>query len=182
MLSAHQWRWGIDQWVEFLKDKEIPVLPRTGALVAELGQQAAESGEGVSARELANYVYSDPYLALKLLRRAEGRRSQRLGQETTTALAAVLQTGLDDLCRLVTASSVSDDSMQGCIDCELRAVTASTIARSWAAQRVDVSPEEVALAALMSESGELLLWHFAPELPLKVQAELSSGRAFRRHR
>jgi HD-like signal output (HDOD) protein len=42
-----------------------------------------------------------------------------------------------------------------------------------------VSPDEVALAALLSECGELLLWHFAPELPLKVIAELSSGRAFR---
>ena len=97
MLSPFQLRWGIDQWVEFLKDKEIPVLPRTHALMTVLGEQSRETSDMISARELSGYVYADPYLALKLLRHAEGRRTQRLGQETTTALGAVLQTGFDDL-------------------------------------------------------------------------------------
>ena len=93
MLSPFQLRWGIDQWVEFLKDKEIPVLPRTHALMTVLSEQSRETSDMISARELSGYVYADPYLALKLLRHAEGRRTQRLGQETTTALGAVLQTG-----------------------------------------------------------------------------------------
>ena len=80
---------------------------------------------------------------------------------------------------LVANARLSDDSLQGGNNCELLAMLASSIARAWAMQRTDVSPDEVALAALLSESGELLLWHFAPELPLKVEAELSSGRAFR---
>ena len=179
MLSPFQLRWGIDQWVEFLKDKEIPVLPSTHALMTVLSEQSRETSDMISARELSGYVYADPYLALKLLRHAEGRRTQRLGQETTTALGAVLQTGFDDLLQVVIKSSLSDDSLQGGNNCELLAMLASSIARAWAMQRTDVSPDEVALAALLSESGELLLWHFAPELPLKVEAELSSGRAFR---
>lgn len=176
MLSPFQLHWGIDQWVEFLKGKEIPVLSRTRALMAVLAEQGAAATKELSARELADYVYADPYLSLKLLRQAENRRSQRLGQETTTALAAVLQTGFDDLIQVVLGSSVSDDSHQGCNDCEFRAMMAASIARGWAMQRADVSPDEVALAALLSESGELLLWHFAPELPLKAQDALASGR------
>ena len=171
MLSPFQLRWGIDQWVEFLKDKEIPVLQRTHALMTVLSEQSRETSDMISARELSGYVYADPYLALKLLRHAEGRRTQRLGQETTTALGAVLQTGFDDLLQVVIKSSLSDDSLQGGNNCELLAMLASSIARAWAMQRTDVSPDEVALAALLSESGELL--------PLKVVAELSSGRAFR---
>ena len=179
MLTSFQWRWGVAQWVEFLKDKEIPVLLRTQALLQALASLDSASTEAISARELAGYVFADPYLSLKLLRHAENRRSRRLGQETTTTLAAVLHTGWNELVQLVSASSVSDDSCKGRNDCEFRAVLASSIARGWASLRSDVSPDEVALAALLSESGELLLWYFAPELPLKVADELASGRAFR---
>ena len=49
----------------------------------------------------------------------------------------------------------------------------------WAAHRADVSPEEVALAALLGEMGELMLWAFFPELPQRALEELKSGRATR---
>ncbi|PKO57076.1 MAG: hypothetical protein CVU28_00575 [Betaproteobacteria bacterium HGW-Betaproteobacteria-21] len=179
MLSAFKLKWGIDQWVAFLKDKEIPILPRTKAVISTLSTQDANARESMGVRELLSIVYADPYLSLKLLRRAEQNRSRRLGQETTTALAAMLQTGFDDLIALAAASPTTDDTLQGCNDCEFRAVIAASIARAWARQRADISPDEVTLAALLSESGELLLWHFAPELPQMVEAELSSGRAFR---
>ncbi len=179
MLSAYQLRWGINQWQEFLKDKEIPVLPRTKALITALSDQGMQARESIAARDLLDIVYADPYLALKSLRNAETRRSRRLGQETTTALAAILQTGFDDLVGLVSGSATSDATLKACHDCESRAVLASSIARAWARQRADVSPEEVALAALLAEIGELLLWQFAPELPQKADEELASGRAFR---
>ena len=71
MLTSFQWRWGVAQWVEFLKDKEIPVLLRTQALIQALASLDAASTEAISARELAGYVFADPYLSLKLLRHAE---------------------------------------------------------------------------------------------------------------
>ncbi len=179
MLTIHQWRWGIEQWVEFLKDKEIPILSRTRILVQALREQAAEAQEHLAARELLAIVYSDPYLSLKLLRRAERQRSRRLGQETTTALAAIMHAGFDEIIALVDGSPCADDTLRGANDCEFRVVMAASIARGWARLRTDVSPEEVALAALLSETGELLLWHFAPEIVLKAEEELTSGRAFR---
>ena len=97
MLTSFQWRWGVAQWVEFLKDKEIPVLLRTQALIQALASLDAASTEAISARELAGYVFADPYLSLKLLRHAENRRSRRLGKETTTTLAAVQHTGWNEL-------------------------------------------------------------------------------------
>jgi HD-like signal output (HDOD) protein len=179
MLTTHQRRWGIEQWVEFLKDKEIPVLTRTRALIQALREPGAVAQEAPAARELLGIVYSDPYLSLKLLRRAERQRSRRLGQETTTALAAIMHAGFDEIIALVDGSPCADDALRGANDCEFRVVMAASIARGWARLRTDVSPEEVALAALLSETGELLLWHFAPELTLKAEEELTSGRAFR---
>lgn len=163
-MQPYQWQWGINQWVEYLRDKEIPVLPRTRAVLAALRDGGDEKRDSLSARDLTDIVYADPYLALKLLRRAEERRSRQLGHDTTTPLAAVLQTGYDELQGIVAASPIPDDVLPGCHTCESRSVLASTIARAWAERRVDVSPDEVSMAALLVEVGELLLWHFAPEM------------------
>lgn len=179
MLSTHQLRWGIDQWVAFLKDKEIPVLPRTQAIFKVLHEQTPEERELLSARDLIPYVHADPFFALKLLRKAEHRRSSRLGQETTTALASIMQTGVQELLRIVGRSTVCQNDQKGFHDCEFRASIAASIAHDWSSQRADLSPDEVTLAALLSEIGELLLWHFAPELPLKAEQELASGKALR---
>lgn len=179
MLTFHQSHWGIDQWVSYLRDKEIPVLPSSQAAMTALRDEALDEHEHMSPRQLTDFAYSDPYLALKLLRNAEHRRSRRLGQETTTALAAVLQLGYDDMLHLVCDSVITDDTIAGANDCVAHAVMSAHIARSWAIYRADISPDEVTLAALLSDAGELLLWHFAPELPLKAEEELHSGRAQR---
>jgi len=179
MLTFHQSHWGIDQWVVYLRDKEIPVLPHSQTAMVALREEPPEEHERMSPRQLTDFVYSDPYLALKLLRNAEHRRSRRLGQETTTALAAVLQLGYDDMVQLVCGSMVTDASSAGARHCVEHAVMAAHIARSWAIYRADVSPDEVTLATLLSDAGELLMWHFAPELPLKAEEELASGRATR---
>jgi len=163
-MQAHQWQWGINQWVEFLRDKDTPVLPRTRAVIDAIEAGGSAQQESLSARDLVNIVYADPYLALKLLRRAEQRRSRQLGHDTTTPLAAVLQTGYDELKTIVTTSPELGDLPDGCHTCEFRAVLACSIARAWANRRADVSPDEVSMAALLVETGELLLWHFAPEM------------------
>lgn len=176
MLSDFQLRWGIPQWVSFLKDKEIPVLPETQQRLSLLREKKHDL---IAPRELAAIVLTDPFLALKLLRRVEGRRSKTLGQDTTTALGSVLHAGVDDLMRTVDAAPLADESLAGLLGCATRNIVAARIARSWASLRVDISTEEVALATLLAESGELLLWHFAPELPKKAIDELLSGRALR---
>lgn len=163
-MHPHQWQWGINQWVEYLKDKDTPVLPQTRAILAALAAGGDEQRDRMSALDLVDIVYADPYLALKLLRRAEERRSRQLGHDTTTPLAAVLQTGYDELQGIVAASPASDDVLPGCHTCEFRSILASSIARAWANRRADISPDEVAMAALLVEIGELLLWHFAPEM------------------
>ncbi|MFZ2268996.1 MAG: HDOD domain-containing protein [Azonexus sp.] len=163
-MQAHQYQWGIKQWVEYLKDKETPVLETTRAAIAALREAGETASEQLSALTMTNLVYADPYLALKLLRRAEERRSRQLGRDTTTPLAAILQTGFDELHEIIESSPASENPLAGCQACEQRAVLASRIARAWANRRADVSPDEVAMAALLAEIGELLLWHFASEM------------------
>ena len=115
---------------------------------------------------------------LRSLRYAESRRSRRLGHDTTTPMASIMQIGADGLLEIVNTSPLCDDMNVGLANCEFSSASASFIARAWSAHRADVSPDEIAFAALLADIGEMMLWHFASELPEQVQQELQSGRAF----
>lgn len=172
MEHRHQ-HWGLPQWVAFLREKDIPIMPRSKEQIEAL------DADVVSPKELAQIVMQDPFLALRLLRRAERHRSQTLGHDTTTILGAVQQVGVRGLRTAAADSPLCDDANAGLQACEGRAVMSASIALHWAAHRVDISPEEVALASLLLEIGELMLWAFFPELPERTLDELKSGRATR---
>lgn len=166
--------WDLGQWATYLRDQEVPVLPSTRDALRKLLESHRET---IAPRRLAGLVLADPYLALKLLRRVESRRSTRLGRETTTPLASVLHAGVDELQEVILTGSSVEAVSPGLLECHRGASIASSLARDWATMRADVSPGELAMAALLAETGELLLWHFAPELPGQVCEEMESGRA-----
>ena len=174
MLNENQKHWGVDQWAAFLSARALPCMPRSKLRLLEL---ETELGDSLSAHDLANLAGADPFLCLHLLREAESHRAQRLGHETSTPLGAVMQLGTDTFHKLLLESPETDESNQGLAECEARSHLASRLALRWGAQRADVSPDEIAMAALLAEIGELLLWSFAPELPLNALAALESGHS-----
>lgn len=174
MLKEHQRRWGVDQWAAYLSGHELPCMPRSKSQLLEL---ESSRGEELSPRELADIAAADPFLCLRLLREAEGRRVQRLAHETTTPLGAVMQLGSDTFRKLLMACPETDESNAGLAECEARSHLASRLALRWGGARADISPDEIAMAALLAEIGELLLWSFAPELPVAAQAALHSGHS-----
>jgi HD-like signal output (HDOD) protein len=176
VLTQYQQRWGLDQWAAFLTPQIIPCMPRSKMLLRAIEEAQREE---LSAADLTALVTGDPYLCLRLLREAEQRRTHRLGHDTTTPLGAVIQLGVKAFRNLLLDSPEVDTGSPGLAACEGRAVLASQIAQMWGKAHADVAPEEVAMAALLAEIGELLLWHFAPELPQAAQESLASGRAHR---
>ena len=176
MLTDYQRHWGVDQWAAFLTGQNIPCMPRTKSLLLALEEA---QGEDLSAADLTALVIGDPFLCLRLLREAEKRRSQRLGHDTTTALGAVMQLGVKTFRNLLLGSPETDEMRLGLQAASARAILASQIAQMWGKARADIAPEEVAMAALLAEIGELLLWHFVPELPQAAQDALTNGHASR---
>ena len=175
-MDAWKSRWGAAQWAAYFEHQALPVLPRSKQLLAEL---EASAGELLSPKDLSDIVLQAPMLCLLLLREAERRKSSRLGRETTTALAAILQLGVRQFSRLLLSSPEIDEGNAGLIKVEMRASLASHIARAWSTGRMDINPDEVAVAALLGGTGDLLLWAYAPEIPARAEAELHSGRARR---
>ena len=176
MLSEHQKHWGIDQWAAYLSAQELPCMPRSKTRLLEL---EATQGDKLAARELAEIAGDDPFLCLRLLRAAESHRAQRLGHETTTPLGAVMQLGTDSFRSLLLNSPETDEANVGLAECEARSLLASRLAARWGTARADISPDEISMAALLSEIGELLLWSFAPEIPLAAVEDLRSGHVQR---
>ncbi len=172
-MEDRRMHWGLPQWVAYLREKEMPIMPRSKALIEAL------DADEVSPKEMAGIVMGDPFLGLCLLRRAEHRRSTTLGHDTTTILGAVQQVGVRGLVEAARESPLCDDANAGLVACEQRAVLSASIALKWAAHRADIAPEEVAFAALLGEIGELMLWAFQPELPARALDELHGGRATR---
>jgi hypothetical protein len=176
MLTDYQKHWGVDQWAAFLTAQELPSMRRSKMLLAALSEA---KGDALSAKELAGIAVSDPFLCLRLLREAEKRRSRRLGRDTTTPLAAVMQLGITAFHDLVVDSPETDAGSLGLAACEARAVLASQLSVLWVSARADIAPDEVAMATLLAEAGELLLWSFAPDVPQAALDALASGRASR---
>jgi len=174
VLTEHQKHWGVDQWAVFLTAHQLPCMPRSKVRLKELEESL---GEQLSAHDLAIIAATDPFLCLRLLREAESHRSQRLGHETTTPLGAVMQLGTDNFHKLLAACPETDESNPGLAACEARSNLASRLALKWGSARADVSPDEVAMACLLAEIGELLLWSVAPELPLMALEALHSGHS-----
>jgi len=176
MLTDFQRHWGEDQWAAYLAAHELPSMRRSKMLLQALEES---QGDALSAKELAELAAIDPFLCLRLLREAERRRSRRLGRDTTTTLAAVMQLGVTAFRDLLLDSPETDADNVGLAACEARAVLASQLAVLWVSARSDIAPDEVAMATLLSEAGELLLWSFAPEVPQAALDALASGLATR---
>ncbi len=174
-VSRKHWR--AEQWAAYLTVQRLPVMTGTKTALANL--EASEEGKEISGRDFADLANGDPFFCLCLLREAESRRSSRLGHETSTPLAAVMQLGDTGVRELLLSSPETDEANQGLANCESRAVTAARLAAAWSPARADVSPDELVMAALLSEMGELMLWHFSPDLPQAAADALASGEARR---
>lgn len=168
--------WRVPQWAAYLTAQQLPVMPRSKRALLEF---EAEKGSDLSAGELVVLANGDPFLCLCLLRVAESRRVARLGHEASTPLAAVLQMGSTAFRELLIASPETDETVLGLVECETRSVMAGQLAMAWSSLRADAVPDEVSMAALLSEIGELLLWHFAKDLPQASLDAFASGKTRR---
>lgn len=175
-MDSWKRRWGVGQWAAFFETQQLPVMPRSKRMLADLEES---KGDQLAPRELAAVVLLDPLLCLRLLREAERGKSRRLGRETTTALAAIMQLGIDEFRALLLSSGEIEQARAGLLEVEARATVAAQVAQRWASGRMDLNPEEVAVAALLADAGELLLWVYEPELPQAAKDQLLSGRAKR---
>ena len=174
-MAWQRW-WGSSQWAAYLGHMELPVKAATKRTLLEL---EASRGDLLSAKELSGLMIEDALFALRLLKEANQRLPRRLARDITTPLGVVLALGTNQFNQQLNSAPETSEDNVGFNECEGRAALSARIAVGWGGLHFDLDPGELALAALLSNAGEIELWAFAPEVPRAALDELHSGRAQR---
>lgn len=157
----------------FLSDREIPALRQTIHALAE----AQARRNALNVRELASIILQDPLMTLHVLRHTTQHRGKRKLHDISTVEHALMMLGIEPfLTRFAHVDTLEDkltshpQALLGLLRVIRRAQRASRYAWDWAAWRVDLRTEEVAVAALLHDLAEMLIWCFAPEDALQIRA------------
>lgn len=161
----------ISAWVQALDVVEIPVLQRT---VVEL-TRLRENEERVIARDIARVLLHDPMFTLRVLCYLQAHRRAAQITDITTVEHALMMLGITpffahfaDLPAVESTLAGKPSALEGFMRVACRAHHAALYASDWANVRHDLRADEVAIAALLHDLAEMLLWCFAPVIPLTV--------------
>ena len=172
----------LEAWVDYFSAVEIPVLRQTSCRLEEAGQDI----DRINGRKIAAIVLQDPLLAVRVLAYIQSFHGKHLRSDITTVANAIMMLGVDPFFRhfksVTTIESMlrtEPQAMLGVLHVIRRAQRASRYAYEWALERYDINVEEVALAALLHDLAEILLWCFAPRLAIEIRSRQRIDKALR---
>jgi HD-like signal output (HDOD) protein len=173
---------GLNAWVLYLDQAQLPVLRRTVTELARL----QEREDDLNGRELAAVILHDPIMTVKVLRCLESHRSKSQITDITTIDRAIMMMGTTPFFRQFTAQPLIEERMaihpqarEGMMQVMSRARHAAMYALDWAVLRHDVDTDEVVIAALLRDMAEMLLWCFAPGQMLEIRDKMRRDPALR---
>ena len=174
----------IDEWVAFLGSNEMPILRQTARKL----EQASQNIDTIGGRDIAGIVLQDPLMAVRVLAYIQPFTGKHLRSEITTIANAVMMLGIEPFFRKFEAPNTIEamlkdepQALLGVLQVIRRVQRASRYAHDWAFERHDMNNEEVALAALLHDLAEILLWCFAPGLASEIRDKLLADKTLRSH-
>lgn len=164
----------LDRWVNRIVEKELPALGHT---VESLSNILAS--KKATANDLSNIILADPGMTSTILRVANSAYYRTSDQEITTVSRAVVLLGFEAIRCLSMSVSVMDKLLKGDIrqrQLELMAQSmfAASQAKSLAIKRNYPNPEEVFIATLLYNLGEMAFWCFSSQESDKLDQLLSN--------
>lgn len=174
---------GLNEWVTFLSEVEIPVLKHTARGLQTLQQDK----DKLSARGVAHIIKYDPLMTVKLLRYLQQNKRSRQDHEVVEVEQVLMMLGLEPSLRNIPAKPLveemlSKQKMEALI-CLLRVIHRSNLASSyafdWAIHLNDLHFEEIRIAALLHDIAEQLMWCFSPTEMLKIRTMQQQDKTLR---
>jgi len=175
--------------VQMSRSKET--LPQAKASVSALARSAPPTraaiieqlvtlpaSEANAAAKLAHIILADLPLTSRLLRAVNSNYCNPGHVRVATVSRAVGLLGFHGVRRLAVVIALLEEGTRGAhraraLACLARSVHAAAQARGLAALRADVDPEEVFLAALLHDAGELQFWRSSDGLVAAMDRALS---------
>lgn len=172
----------LEAWVLYFSGAELPILRQTARRLEE----ARQNIDKVSGRDVAQIVLQDPLMAVRVLAYIQPFRGKHLRSDITTIASAVMMLGIEPFFRkfenpLTIEATLKDEpqAMLGVLQVIRRVQRATRYAHDWAFARHDINVEEVALAALLHDLTEILLWCFAPKLAIEIRTMQLADKTLR---
>lgn len=166
---------GLAEWTQRLREREMPVFSRT---VRRLNQAMEDERAGVT--ELSRIILEDPALTAKLLKLGNTLYYNPGRQPLGTITRAIVMIGLKAVHELALACSLIDAMLarrnRERVHREIaRALHAAVQAKSLARTVADPDPEEIFVAALLHNLGQLAFWCFEEGQGAAIQALTERG-------
>ena len=172
----------LDAWVQFYTEAELPVLRHTQNALEELRADA----ETVNGRVLSSVILQDPLMTLRMLAYLEKHRPKQQRTDITTVGRALMMIGINPFFRNFENLPLIEDQLQahtkarlGLLKAVNRSRRAAHWAHEWAMLRHDLDVDEITIATLLHDIAEILMWCFAPSLPLRVNELQAQDRSLR---
>jgi HD-like signal output (HDOD) protein len=153
-------------WVDFIKQVEIPVLKQTAREIARL----QEDEDKLSARALTGVILNDPMMVFKVLCYSQTHKGRHQLQDLLQVEQAILMMGTTTFFNNLTPGLLVEDTLKDNLTALThllrrirRAHRAARFAGDWATHLADLHAEELCIAALLHDLSEMLMWCFAPE-------------------
>jgi HD-like signal output (HDOD) protein len=166
MLAAPLQSKELNDWVDFIKQVEIPVLKQTAREIARL----QEDEDRLSARALTGVILNDPMMVFKVLCYSQTHKGKHQLQDLLQVEQAIIMMGTTKFFKNLTPSLLVEDTLKGnlialthLLRMIKRAHRAAKFAGDWATHLADLHAEELCIAALLHDLSEMLMWCFAPE-------------------
>ncbi|MFP5506966.1 MAG: HDOD domain-containing protein [Gammaproteobacteria bacterium] len=169
------------EWIERLSDQGMPVFSKT---VKDIGGITANRDS--SAAELSRVILQDAAMTARLLRVANSPVYSVLGRNISTVSRAVVLLGFDTVRSLCLSIAVID-ALGGSVrksqlaERMARSFHAAIQARAFAEKRRDPSPEEVFIATLLCNIGELAFWSVNSDIARELEGMLQQPGCDRAH-
>lgn len=173
---------GLEYWVSILTRADLPVLKQTARDLAAL----RADDKRLNAHAVAEVIARDPIMTVKLLRYLQMHKSRAQTTEVIQVHQALLMLGLEPVFNNVAPKPLLEEMFKTHIVAlapMLRVIhrshRASEFAKDWALQLHDLHFEEVRIATLLHDIAEILMWCFAPNMMLKINAIQEKDKTLR---
>ncbi len=172
----------LEAWVIFFSNNEMPILRQTARRLEEAHQNL----DNVSGRDISTIVLQDPLMTIRVLAYIQSLQGKHLRSDITTIANAIMMLGVEPFFKKfenpITIEAMLKNEPQallGVLQVIRRVQRASKYAHEWAFERHDMNVEEVAIAALLHDLAEILLWCFAPKLAVEIREKQQTDRTLR---
>ncbi len=171
----------INAWIVHLTQIDLPILKKTADEIARL--KSIE--DKITGKDISSVILHDPLMTIKVLRFIESRRKSQTAEITTISHAIMMMgTGafFEHFSDFETVEDLLSDNplaLSGMLSVISRSRHAALYAQDWSILRHDIESDEVAIAALLHDMAEMLLWCYSPDELIEIRRRMMRDASLR---